>query len=192
MVAAAAAAVGRALMTSSSSAKRGSNTYKMVKWRCRLAVAAASLVARQASIAAFHFSVGEKFRCPKMTSDASYACKKTRLPMGLYDDEIDWDADLFGQIGKSNNDDQMPIDTTSTTSSIGQTKIQEVVGSDVALEDSKWDMAQSKSSSDVKSLRDRMKQSWGVDDKKVEGKPTADWMPGFGEGPDEDEPWFTG
>ena len=50
---------------------------------------------------------------------------------------------------------------------------------------------QSKSNNNVKSMREQMKQSWGVD-KKGEGKSNADWMPRFGNGPDEDEPWFTG
>ena len=63
------------------------------------------------------------------------------------------------------------------------------------LDDSNWDMGQqSKSNNNVKSMREQMKQSWGVDKKEEEeeGKPNADWMPKFKNGPDEDEPWFTG
>ena len=99
----------------------------------------------------------------------------TSLSMGLYDDEIDWDADLFSQIGNKSADNT-----------------QDVVQKD-ALDDSQWGMEQTKSTSNMKSMRDQMKKSWGGDGKEEEGKPTADWMPGFGSsGPDEDEPWFTG
>ena len=45
---------------------------------------------------------------------------------------------------------------------------------------------QSKSDNDVRSMREKMKQSWGVVDKEEEGKPTADCMPQFGNGLDKD------
>ena len=100
--------------------------------------------------------------------------------MGLYEEDIDWDADLFSQIGKSNNR-QFTADTDNMK--------------DVAKDDKQWDMGESSSSSSVKTLREQMKQSWGGNDstkkKEEEGKPTADWA-GAGGGPDEDEPWFTG
>lgn len=104
------------------------------------------------------------------------------LSMGLYEDEIDWDADLFGQIGKS-NDEQSASDDDG-------------VAKAGALDDSNWDMTPTRASlnksNNVKSMREQMKKSWGGENKKEAGKPTADWMPRFGNGPDEDEPWFTG
>mmetsp|Transcript_35966 Transcript_35966/g.64790 ORF Transcript_35966/g.64790 Transcript_35966/m.64790 type:complete len:123 (-) Transcript_35966:189-557(-) len=86
--------------------------------------------------------------------------------MGLYEDEIDWDADLFGQIGKSGRKE---------LTNDGSQKSRDGAESD-ALDDSNWDMGQkSKSTNDVKSMREQMKQSWGVVDKKEEeGKPNAD------------------
>lgn len=105
--------------------------------------------------------------------------------MGLYEDEIDWDADLFGQIGKKSSDNK-------------QLDVGQNIGNDVAKQalddDSQRGMEPPPNSNNsVKSMRDRMKQSWGRVDKKEEGKPTADWMPGYDSaGPDEDEPWFTG
>jgi hypothetical protein len=54
--------------------------------------------------------------------------------------------------------------------------------------DSQWGVPQS--NTDMKSMRKQMKQSWGVE-KSEETSPT-DWMPGYTEGPDQDEPWFTG
>ena len=95
--------------------------------------------------------------------------------MGLYEEDIDWDADLFNQIGKSK-------------------KNQVASYNDNTKDDNKqWDMEGNSSS--VKSMREQMKQSWGGNDstkkKEEEGKPTADWA-GAGGGPDEDEPWFTG
>ena len=98
--------------------------------------------------------------------------------MGLYEEVIDWDADLFSQIGKSTNK-KVAADTENSK--------------DVAKDDKQWDMGEGNSKS-VKSMREQMKQSWGGNDstKKEEGKPTADWA-GAGGGPDdEDEPWFTG
>ena len=100
------------------------------------------------------------------------------LSMGLYEEDIDWDADLFSQISKSNSN-QVASDTDNTKY--------------MAEDDKQWDMEEGSSKS-VKSMREQMKQSWGGNGstkKKEEGKPTADWA-GAGGGPDEDEPWFTG
>ena len=101
------------------------------------------------------------------------------LSMGLYEEDIDWDADLFSQIGKSTNK-QVAADTDNTKDDTG--------------DDKEWDMGErSSSSSSVKSMREQMKQSWGGNEstkKKEDGKPTADWA-GAGGG-HEDEPWFTG
>ena len=98
--------------------------------------------------------------------------------MGLYEEDIDWDADLFSQISKSNSN-QVASDTDNTK--------------DDTEDDKQWDMEEGNSKS-LKSMREQMKQSWGGNDstkKKEDGKPTADWA-GAGGGPDEDEPWFTG
>lgn len=115
--------------------------------------------------------------------------RNTCLPMGLYEDGIDWDADLFGQIGKSGNKQLASDDDGSQKSKDGS-----ATESDALLDDCNWDIGQqqrSKLSNNVKAMREQMKQSWGVDEKE-EGKPSADWMPKYGKGPDEDEPWFTG
>ena len=99
------------------------------------------------------------------------------LSMGLYEEDIDWDADLFSQIGKSTNK-KVAADTKNIK--------------DVTEDDKQWNMGEDNSKS-LKSMREQMKQSWdGKDNKReeVEGKPTADWA-GAGGGP-EDEPWFTG
>jgi len=92
----------------------------------------------------------------------------------LYEEDIDWDADLFSQIGKSTNK-QVAADTENTK--------------DVAKDDEQWDMGEGNSNS-LKSMREQMKQSWGGNDstkkKEDEGKPTADWAGA------EDEPWYTG
>eukprot|EP00571_Detonula_confervacea_P015829 CAMPEP_0172302290 /NCGR_PEP_ID=MMETSP1058-20130122/4022_1 /TAXON_ID=83371 /ORGANISM="Detonula confervacea, Strain CCMP 353" /LENGTH=145 /DNA_ID=CAMNT_0013012715 /DNA_START=376 /DNA_END=810 /DNA_ORIENTATION=- len=110
----------------------------------------------------------------------------TNLSMGLYEDEIiDWDDDLFGQIGKSDNKQlESGGDSRKEVSKKGSK-------SDDDLDDDIWDMGeQSKSTNNVKSMREQMKQSWGAVDKdSEEGKPTADWMPRFRNGPEEDEPW---
>eukprot|EP00578_Thalassiosira_sp_NH16_P024082 CAMPEP_0181097444 /NCGR_PEP_ID=MMETSP1071-20121207/11572_1 /TAXON_ID=35127 /ORGANISM="Thalassiosira sp., Strain NH16" /LENGTH=119 /DNA_ID=CAMNT_0023179925 /DNA_START=329 /DNA_END=688 /DNA_ORIENTATION=- len=110
----------------------------------------------------------------------------TRLSMSLYEDEIDWDADLFSQIGKQSSDNKQ-LD-------VGQNNGNDEMTKQALDDDSQWGMEPSpKSNGSVQSMRDQMKQSWGGVDKKEEGKPTADWMPGYGSaGPDEDEPWFTG
>jgi len=96
------------------------------------------------------------------------------LTMGLYEEDIDWDADLFSQIGKSTNN-QVTSDTKNTK--------------DDAKDDKQWDMGEGNSNS-LKSMREQMKQSWGGNDstkkKEDEGKPTADWAGA------EDEPWYTG
>jgi len=100
--------------------------------------------------------------------------------MGLYEEEIDWDADLFGQIGTSTNPPNIATNNGDETMK--------------ALDDANWDMGPSSTGKrNAKSMREQMKQSWGIVNTEEEGKPTADWMPGFGQaGPDEDEPWFTG
>mmetsp|Transcript_20598 Transcript_20598/g.31263 ORF Transcript_20598/g.31263 Transcript_20598/m.31263 type:complete len:162 (+) Transcript_20598:364-849(+) len=144
---------------------------------------------RLAFTVAFHFPAGALTTCPsKVFINDVVPCGArvtTKLSMGLYEDEIDWDADLFGQIGKSDNKQSLG----DGGGVIGQND-GGVTGSEVLDDDSQWDMGQSEPS---KSMREQMKQSWGrVDKLEEEGKPTADWMPRFGSGPDEDEPWFTG
>lgn len=113
--------------------------------------------------------------------------------MGLYeDDSIDWDDDLFGQIGKQSDNKQSLADNDDSRKEVTN----EGEKSSNALDDDIWDMGQTKSKN-TKSMREQMKQSWAgtTTDKDIiieEGKPTADWMPRVGNGPDEDEPWFTG
>lgn len=99
--------------------------------------------------------------------------------MGLYEEDIDWDSDLFSQVGKSNND-QNSNEAQSQKEGISDDN-----------DEKQWDMRVKSTS--VKSMREQMKRSWGggEDETKQEGKPTADWA-GAGGGPNEDEPWFTG
>lgn len=103
----------------------------------------------------------------------------SRLSMGLYEEDIDWDADLFGQIGKSGDANPTPAEDGDTTASKQLNNRSEEDGGE-------WDMEQSKT--EVNSLREQMNDSWKFD----EGKPSVDWVPRFESGPDEDEPWFTG
>eukprot|EP00584_Thalassiosira_punctigera_P008905 CAMPEP_0172545142 /NCGR_PEP_ID=MMETSP1067-20121228/15143_1 /TAXON_ID=265564 ORGANISM="Thalassiosira punctigera, Strain Tpunct2005C2" /NCGR_SAMPLE_ID=MMETSP1067 /ASSEMBLY_ACC=CAM_ASM_000444 /LENGTH=159 /DNA_ID=CAMNT_0013331831 /DNA_START=309 /DNA_END=788 /DNA_ORIENTATION=- len=145
------------------------------------------LVCRPALTSAFHVSAAVRSsltKCPRKCPKDFCTRSSTNLPMGLYEDEIDWDADLFGQIGTS-SDSSVGVEFTNNKDNGTESD---------ALDDTKWDMGQSKSDSNsVDSMREQMKQSWGgVDREGEEGKPTADWMPRFGKGPDEDEPWFTG
>mmetsp|Transcript_40988 Transcript_40988/g.75021 ORF Transcript_40988/g.75021 Transcript_40988/m.75021 type:complete len:133 (-) Transcript_40988:275-673(-) len=130
---------------------------KMVDHQFLQRIIALLLVFQPALIKAFHI--------PKSGNKIINTC----LSMGLYEDEIDWDADLFGQIGKSGNNKQLTPDID------GSQKNKDGAESD-ALDDSNWDTGQkSKSKNNVKSMREQMKQSWGVVDKKEEeGKPNAD------------------
>ena len=109
--------------------------------------------------------------------------------MGLYEEEIDWDADLFGQIGNKSGNEKL-LDNIDDNSGNDQEIIAESAN---ALDDNDvWDMGQPKPTTrdNVRYMREQMKKSWGGDDMKEEGKPTADWAGGGG--PVEDEPWFTG
>ncbi|KAL3786569.1 hypothetical protein ACHAWO_000723 [Cyclotella atomus] len=83
------------------------------------------------------------------------------------DIDIDWDADLFAQLKQSGS----------------------TFDSDTKGNESQWDVP--RSNTDIQSMRKRMKQSWGEESNK-EKSATTDWMPGCTEGPDQDEPWFTG
>jgi hypothetical protein len=101
--------------------------------------------------------------------------------MGLYDEDIDWDADLFGQLSNNNpsssknNNNIFPADNSDDE------------------DDGQWDMGQSNNKSTMETIRERMKRQMG--DKgatKSEGKPDVGWVPNYGKIIDEDEPWFTG
>mmetsp|Transcript_7906 Transcript_7906/g.14301 ORF Transcript_7906/g.14301 Transcript_7906/m.14301 type:complete len:165 (-) Transcript_7906:347-841(-) len=147
---------------------------------------------RLAFTVAFHFPAGALTCPPKSLLNGVIPCGTrvmTELSLGLYEDEIDWDADLFGQIGKSDNKQSL-----GDGGGVISQNDRDITESDALDDDAQWDMGQSQSNlNNVKSMREQMKQSWErVDDAEEEGKPTADWMPRFGSGPDEDEPWFTG
>lgn len=148
-------------------------------------------VHRLTLVTAFHLPA-RAIKCPtKSPNDGRIICSTysmTNLSMGLDENEIDWDADLFGQIGKSDNKELGGVDIQSSNSA----------SESDSLNETKWDMGQwdtgqsnSKNSDNVKSMREKMKESWGRADKEEEGN-LADWMPGFSKGPDDDEPWFTG
>ena len=135
---------------------------------------------RRALFALFllHYAPTEAFHCsPIQTSSRTKNIQRiAALSMGLYEEDIDWDADLFGQIGRSNNEQSTGDEAKGNSADTD------------ALDDSNWTM---ENTSNVKSMRKQMNQSWGKDkSKREEGKPTADWAGVTG--PDEDEPWFTG
>lgn len=146
---------------------------------------------------------------PERSTTRRSAC----LPMGLYEEDIEWDADLFGQVGKSNDDRSVDGGSQTKTGDGGgalddgkwdmgppsapnknDTFTRGQRSGSKALDDNNWDMgSQSNSKNDVQALREQMNTAWGREDmENKEGKPTADWMPGFRTGPEEDEPWFTG
>lgn len=162
----------------------------------RIAVFLCLCAHRLTPVAAFYCKKRPSFparaiNCPPKSPNYSRtACSTystTNLLMGLDENEIDWDADLFGQIGKSDEKELGGVDIQNS----------DCDSESDALNDTIWEMGQSnsKKSDAVKSMREKMKQSWGRADQADQekgGSPTADWMPGFGKGPDDDEPWFTG
>ena len=120
----------------------------------------------------------------------------TQLSMGLYEEDIDWDADLFGQIGNDGDKSSNTKPSTSADAASNDTITQSSNTSEGSggWADDQWNNIEPKSQKNIKSVRDQMKQSWGngndMGNETDEGKPTAD---GAGiTGPDEDEPWFTG
>lgn len=106
-------------------------------------------------------------------SFSSITVKSLYTKLNQREDDIDdWDADLFAQI-----------------KSVADIDISEKEPTTKDISSTAWDMRRS-SGAEIKSMRDQIKDLWKAGD--IKGKPTADWMPGYGEGPNEDEPWFTG
>lgn len=160
---------------------------------------AALLLACQATVPTAAFHVGLDRRAARSHAHRS---------MGLYEEDIDWDADLFGQIGASDprpraagggpqdkgdggearDDDPWDLGPPPSAASETATSASEAAGDD------DWDLGPRPTAQDeVMSMREQMKNAWEKDDgAQEEGKPTADWMPRFRPGPDDDEPWFTG
>mmetsp|Transcript_31208 Transcript_31208/g.62901 ORF Transcript_31208/g.62901 Transcript_31208/m.62901 type:complete len:174 (-) Transcript_31208:1295-1816(-) len=121
-----------------------------------------------------------------MVSPTFFMKKRTVLHMGLYDDDIDWDADLFGKLSnnKQNNNSSSSNNNSSTNNN---TKM-----SEYSDDDGQWDMGQSNKST-MQTMRDKMKRQMGEQSGgKPEGKPDVGWVPNYGKIIDEDEPWFTG
>ena len=120
---------------------------------------------------------------------------ETVLSMSLYGDkdDIDWDADLFGQIGRR------AISKESTSNGAGWDEWDNL---DNDKSRTRAFKSSTTTSSSVDSLRRQMKEAWSTstdnndankEEETKEGvKPSADWVPNFRKGPDEDEPWFTG
>lgn len=107
----------------------------------------------------------------------------------LYDNDIDWDSDLFSQINQMEQaqPQQGNIDTSSEDAGIEASK----------LDDSTWSMDGS-TPSNVQDAREQMRQFWTGEESKKDGtqpeknqKLKVDWVPNF-RNVDEDEPWFTG
>ncbi|EJK59556.1 hypothetical protein THAOC_20202, partial [Thalassiosira oceanica] len=104
----------------------------------------------------------------------------------LYDNDIDWDSDLFSQINQREQ------------AQAQKGNIKEDAGIEASkLDDSSWSMDGS-TPSNVQDVREQMKQSWTGEESKKDGtqseknqKLKVDWVPNF-RNVDEDEPWFTG
>mmetsp|Transcript_7342 Transcript_7342/g.12290 ORF Transcript_7342/g.12290 Transcript_7342/m.12290 type:complete len:179 (-) Transcript_7342:815-1351(-) len=122
-----------------------------------------------------------------MVSPTFFMKKRTVLHMGLYDDDIDWDADLFGKLSnnKQNNNSSSSNNNSSTNNN--------TIISEDCDDDGQWDMGQSNKST-MQTMRDKMKRQMGEQRSggKPEGKPDVGWVPNYGKIIDEDEPWFTG
>ena len=106
--------------------------------------------------------------------------------MGLYDDDIDWDADLFGKLSnnKQNNN-------SSSSNNVSSTNNNTIISEDCD-DDGQWDMGQSNKST-MQTMRDKMQRQMGEQSGgKPEGKPDVGWVPNYGKIIDVDEPWFTG
>jgi len=103
----------------------------------------------------------------------------------LYDDDIDWDSDLFGQINQ--REQAQPGNTSSEDGGLEAPKV----------DDGSWSMDVS-TPSNIKDAREQMRQSWTGEASKQDEtqseknqKLKVDWVPNFKQ-VDEDEPWFTG
>ena len=117
-----------------------------------------------------------------MTTYPTLMKRGTELHMGLYDEDIDWDADLFGKLSnkRQNDNPSSSNDNRSTNNNI--------LSAD-GMDDGEWDMGQSNKST-MQTMRDKMKRQMG--DTSSDGKPDVGWVPNYGKIVDEDEPWFTG
>eukprot|EP00986_Skeletonema_menzelii_P003863 scaffold1256_cov150-Skeletonema_menzelii.AAC.17 len=120
-----------------------------------------------------------------MSSSPRLMQKSMELHMGLYDEDIDWDADLFRNLpNKRQNSNPSPSNNKSSTKNTASSADSTDVG--------QWDMGQSNKST-MQTMRDKMKRQMGeTSDGKPEGKPDVGWVPNYGKIVDEDEPWFTG
>ena len=98
--------------------------------------------------------------------------------MGLYEEDIDWDADLFRKLPNNPSSSNNYSSTNNTASS----------SEDSSEDAGQWDMGQSNKSS-MQTMRDKMKRQMG---ETSAGKPDVGWVPNYGKIVDEDEPWFTG
>ncbi len=118
-----------------------------------------------------------------MASSPALMKRGTALHMGLYDEDIDWDADLFGKLSnkRQNNGPSPSINNSSTDEKTN-------LSAD-STDDGKWDMGQSNKTT-VQTIRDKMKRQMG--ETYNDGKPDVGWVPNYGKIVDDDEPWFTG
>lgn len=105
--------------------------------------------------------------------------------MGLYEDDIDWDADLFGKLNARK------LESDRDALAAGTDDDDDGGWEQVVSETKKYEGGEGAKRREEQ--RKQMEQAWGPDgSQEEEGKPTANWMPRFRKGPDEDEPWFTG
>ena len=108
--------------------------------------------------------------------------KSMEMHMGLYEEDIDWDADLFRKLPNNPSSSNKYSLTNNTASST----------EDSNADTGQWDMGQSNKSS-MQTMRDKMKQQMGETSAgKPEGNSDVGWVPNYGKIVDEDEPWFTG
>ena len=100
----------------------------------------------------------------------------------LYDDDVDWDSDLFSQINQREQAQPSEDDAGVEASKV---------------DDSSWSMDVG-TPSNIQDAREQMRQSWTGERSKKDETPSeknqklkVDWVPNFRQD-ENDEPWFTG
>lgn len=121
-------------------------------------------------------------------SSPAFIMKKRVLHMGLYEEDIDWDSDLFGQLSNIRKNYNLPPSNNSSTSN------DTLLSSGSSVDDGQWDMGQANKST-MMTMREQMKRQMGekgANNSSERKKPDVGWVPNYGKVIDEDEPWFTG
>jgi len=149
--------------------------------RSRILLVSTLFTVQQTSIVAFSYHTVSRIG---MASSPALMKRGTALHMGLYDEDIDWDADLFGKLSNKRQNNT-PSPSINNSSADDKTNL----SADSTYE-GEWDMGQSNKST-MQTMRDKMKRQMGETNNN-DGKPDVGWVPNYGKIVDEDEPWFTG